>query len=133
MGHRCLSYQHIVGSYQHTSEFPRAGLYGSLTGEEEAKLTLTFLLDSLFIQVLGGLGMCMVKYISLGGYLGLCLPNRLGAKGFSFLDGAGTSGLIFLDGCRMKGLSFPGRMGADGLSLLNGFCCFGVISVDTHA
>ena len=61
MGHGCLSHQYVVGSYQCAMEFHRAGLYGSLTGEEEVKLTLTFLLDSLFFQVLDGLGMCLVK------------------------------------------------------------------------
>ena len=61
MGHRCLSHQYVVGSYQHAAEFHRAGLYGSLTGKEEVKLTLTFLLDGLFFQVLDGLGMCLMK------------------------------------------------------------------------
>ena len=56
-----LSHQYVVGGYQHATEFHRAGLYGSLTGEEEVKLTLTFLLDSLFFQVLDGLGMCSMK------------------------------------------------------------------------
>ena len=45
------------GSYQHDMEFHRAGLYGSLTGKEEVKLTLIFLLDDLSFQVLDGLGM----------------------------------------------------------------------------
>ena len=49
--------QYMVGSYQHTTD----GLYGSLTGKEEVKLTLTFLLDSLFFQVLDILGMWSVK------------------------------------------------------------------------
>ena len=46
----------MVGGYQHTMEFHGAGLYGSLTGKEEVKLTLTFLLDGIFFQVLDGLG-----------------------------------------------------------------------------
>ena len=61
VGHRCLSHQYVVGSYQCTAEFHRAGLCGSLTGKEEVKLTLTFHLDSLFFQALDGLGMCLVK------------------------------------------------------------------------
>ena len=52
-----LSHQYMVGSYQHASEFYWAGLYGGLTGGERVKLTLTFLLDDLFFQVLDGLGM----------------------------------------------------------------------------
>ena len=51
----------MVGSYQHATEFHRADFYGSLTGKEEVKLTLTFLVDSLFFQVLDKLGMCSVK------------------------------------------------------------------------
>ena len=107
-------------------------LYGSLTGKEEVMLTLTFLLDSLFFQVLDGLGMCLMKLVSLGSSLGLLIPNGLGAKGFGFLDGAGTGGFSFLDGCRAEGLSFLGRMGTDGLDLLDGFCCFGVVLAKTH-
>ena len=57
MGCGCLSHQYVVGRYQLAAEFHRAGLYGSLTGKEEVKLTLTFLLDGLFFQVLDGLGM----------------------------------------------------------------------------
>ena len=109
------------------------GLYGSLTGKEEVKLALTFLLDSLFFQLLDGLGMSLMKQIIHRGSPGLCLPNSLGAKGFGFLDGGGTGGLSFLDGCRGEGLSFLGRTGADDLGLLNGFCCFGVILAKIHA
>ena len=133
VGCRSLSHQYMVGSYQHAAEFHRAGLYGSLTGEEEVKLTLTFLLDSLFFHGLDGLGMCSVKWVSLGGSPGLHFPNGLGTKGFSFLDEAGASGLSFLDGCRAEGLGFLGRMGADGLGHLDGFCHFGIISAKTHA
>ena len=57
MGHECLPHQYVIGSYQCASEFYRAGLYSSLTGQEEVNLTLTFLLDDLFLQVLDGLGM----------------------------------------------------------------------------
>ena len=32
--------------------------------------------------------MCSMKQVSLGGSLGLCLSNSLGAMGFGFLDGA---------------------------------------------
>ena len=74
-----------------------------------------------------------MKQVSLGGPLGLCLPNGLGAKGFGFLDGVGAGGLSFLDGCRGEGLCFLSRMGADGFGLLNGFHCFRVILVKTHA
>ena len=113
----------MVGGYQRAAEFHRAGLYGSLTGKEEVRLTLTFLLDGLFFQVLDGLGMCLMKSVSLGSTLGLCLPNGLGAKGFGFPDGAGTSGLSFLEGCRAEGLGFLSGIGADGFGLLNGFHC----------
>ena len=108
-------------------EFHRAGLYGCLTGREEVKLTLIFLLDSLLFQVRDGLGMCLMKQVSLGGSPGLCLHNGLGAKGFSFLDGMGTSGLQFLDGGRAEGLCFLGGIGTDGLGFLEGFYCFGIV------
>ena len=57
MEHGCLSHQYMVESYQHASEFHRAGLYSGLTGSKEVKLTLIFLLDDLYFQVLDGLGM----------------------------------------------------------------------------
>ena len=57
MGCECLSHQYVVGSYQCTVEFYRAGLYGGLTGREEVNLTLIFLLDDMFFQMFDGLGM----------------------------------------------------------------------------
>ena len=51
----------MVIGYQHATNFHRAGLYGRLTGEEEVKLTFTFLLDGLFFQLLGGFGVCLMK------------------------------------------------------------------------
>ena len=61
VGCGCLPHQYMVGSYQHATEFHRTGSYGSLTGEEEVKLTLTFLLDGLFFQVLDELGMSLLE------------------------------------------------------------------------
>ena len=110
----------MVGSYQHTAEFQRAGLQGGLTGEEEVKLTLTLLLDSLFFQALDGFSMQLLKQASLRGSPGLHLPDGHGAKSLGFLDGTGADGLCLLDGCGVKGLSLLGRMGSDGLSFLDG-------------
>ena len=61
MGHGCLPHQYVVGGYQCTSEFHRAGVYGIFTGREEVDLTLTFFLDDLFLQVIDGLSMSPVE------------------------------------------------------------------------
>ena len=82
MGHGCPSHQYMIGSYQCALEFYRAGLYGSLTGREEVNLTLTFLLDDLFLQMLDGLGMSLLESVSQGGSPDLCIPYGCGAKGF---------------------------------------------------
>ena len=108
-------------------------MYGGLTGREEVNLTLTFLLDDLFLQVLDGLGMSLVERVSLGGSPGLCIPDGCGAKGFGFPDGAGMGGLGFLDSCRAEGLSIQGSMGADGSGFLDGFHCLRIISMKLHA
>ena len=126
-------HQQVVRSYQHTSEFYRAGLQGSLTGREEVNLTLTFPSDELFFQVLDGLDMSPLGWVSLGGSLGLCIPNGCGANGFGFLDGVGAGGIGFLDGCRAEGLNIQGSMGADGSGFLDGFHCLGIILTKLHA
>ena len=56
-----MSVQYMVGSYQCALEFYKAGLYGGLTVGEKCKLTVTFLLDDFFFQVLDGLGMSALE------------------------------------------------------------------------
>ena len=48
----CMSQQNVVGSYQHTMEFWRADLQGSLADVEEVELTLYLLFNRFLFKVL---------------------------------------------------------------------------------
>ena len=48
----CMPQQNVVGSYQSTMEFWRAGLQGSLTDGEEVELTLSLLFNRFLFKVL---------------------------------------------------------------------------------
>ena len=131
--HGCLPHQHMIGGYQHATEFYSTRLYGGLTCREEVNLTFTFLLDDLFLQVLDGLDMSPMERVSLGGSLGFYISDGCRIKGFGFPDGGGASGLSLLDHCGAEGLCLLCGMGTDGSGFFYRPCHLRIILTKLHA
>ena len=68
-----------------------------LTYGKEVALTLALLFNRFLFKVLNSFVVWLLNGASLGGPLGLCLPDGYGVTGLGFLDGMGTDGLCFLD------------------------------------
>ena len=73
MRHWCMSQQNVVGSYQHATEFWRAGPQDSLADGEEAEFTLSLLFNRFLFKVLNSFVMWLLNGDSLGGPSGFCL------------------------------------------------------------
>ena len=78
-----------------------------MTGREKVGFASAFLLNDLYLQVSDGFGMLSMEQLSLGGPLGLSIPDSHRTGGFGFLDGAGAGSLGFLDSSDVGDLCFP--------------------------
>ena len=55
VGCGCLSHQNVIGGHYSALELQRTGMFGSLARRKEVNLTLTFLLNGSFSQLLDSL------------------------------------------------------------------------------
>ena len=96
----------MVGSHHGIPEHHWAGTHSSLASKEEVGLTPDLLLDDLPPQVPNDIAMFLLQQLSLGGLVGLSIPDSCRACCFILSYGACVGLFDFFDHLKADGLSF---------------------------